>query len=83
MYLKQKTLRFAKNHTKMKKIITSIAALMLVASVSFAQDAAKTTGTTKTTSKTATKTAAKGDKTATKSTKKTATKTTTDTKAAK
>ena len=63
------------NHTKMKKIFTTIVALLVMGSVSFAQDAAKKTDKKETkTTKTDSKMESKGgDKKETK-TKKTETK---------
>ncbi len=82
MLLSYLLLALHKNHTKMKKIFTLAAALLVMGSASFAQDAAAKKTTKKTeTKKTETKSDSKmGDKKATKSTKKTETKTETKAK---
>ena len=81
MLLSYLLLALHKNHTKMKKIFTLAAALLVMGSASFAQDAAAKKTTKKTeTKKTETKSDSKmGDK-KTKSTKKTETKTETKSK---
>ncbi len=74
LHLIQLLISFAQNHSKMTKIVTTVAALLLMGSVAFAQDAKTEKKETKKTTKTETKTDGKKETKKTE-TKKTETKT--------